>query len=68
MCIWMFSCIYVCACVCVCVCAKCMCNAIEDQKKVSDALKLELEMVVSHDMGARIQTPVVNKRPSALNC
>lgn len=47
------------------VCATCLPSAHEGQKRVSDPLRLELQTVVRHQVGARNQNHV---SASALNC
>jgi hypothetical protein len=38
------------------VCASCACVAARGQERASDALELELQMVVNHPVGAGSQT------------
>jgi hypothetical protein len=47
-------------CVCVCVCV-CVCGAHTSQKRASDPLEPELEMVVSYCVGSRNHTWVLWK-------
>ena len=41
------------------ICAPCVCNAYRGQKRASDPLKLELQTVLSHNVGAGNQTQVL---------
>lgn len=53
---------------CLCVCMfVCMCSAYGDQEKASDPLELELQVGISHNVGARNQTWVFCKAASAFN-
>ena len=51
------ACVCVCVCVCVCcldvcLCTMCVPSALEGRKSLLDALELELQMAVSHCVGA----------------
>ena len=46
-------------CVHICLCTSCVFGACGGQKRALDALELELQMVVSHHMGAGNQTQVL---------
>ena len=61
-------CLCVCVSVCLCLCTICIPAAQRGQKRASDSLKLELQMVVSHHMGAGNQILVSQRAASALHC
>jgi hypothetical protein len=49
------------------ICVLCACSTLEGQRRASDTLGLELQMVVSHQVGAGKQAQVLLKSNSALH-
>jgi hypothetical protein len=72
LCVCVCMCVCVCVCVCVCMCV-CICHvnagAYEGQKRVLDALKLELQVALSCPMWVLGTEPRCSRRTeSTLNC
>jgi hypothetical protein len=61
LCVWVF-------CLHVCLCPTCMAGVCEGQKRALDPLKLELQMLVNHYVGAGNQTTSSARAASAVNC